>query len=148
MEQVNSKKQQLVCILFAAAVILFLSSVYAYSGVYFKNSPVEVYVKEPDRSPVPGVIPSITPTVIPQVSPPVVYHNPEILNSPVRKIININTADKDQLCLLPGIGEKRAEDIITHRREHGLYKNPEDIMKVKGIGIKIFEKIKDHIVTE
>ena len=59
--------------------------------------------------------------------------------------ININTADKAKLMTLKGIGEKKAEQIINYRREKGDFKRIEDIMKIKGIKRKAFEKIKDHI---
>ncbi len=59
--------------------------------------------------------------------------------------ININTASLSELILLPGIGEKRAQQIIRYREKAGGFENEEDIMKVKGIGEGIFTKIKDTI---
>jgi len=64
------------------------------------------------------------------------------------KSININSATKDKLILLPGIGESTAEKIIKFRDLHGNFKKIQDIMKVKGIGKKKFEKMKDFIITE
>ena len=61
--------------------------------------------------------------------------------------ININTAGKDELIKLPGVGESMAEKIMQYRTEHNGFKKPEDIMKVKGIGKKKFEKIKPYIIT-
>jgi competence protein ComEA len=63
-------------------------------------------------------------------------------------VVNINTATAEQLQLLPGIGEKKAEEIIKYRKEKGEFKAIEDIKNVKGIGDKVFEKIKDNIVVE
>ncbi len=63
-------------------------------------------------------------------------------------VVNINTATSEQLQLLPGIGEKKAEEIIKYRKEKGDFKAPEDIKKVKGIGKGLFKKIKDNIVVE
>lgn len=60
------------------------------------------------------------------------------------KKINIKSASKSQLMNLPGIGEKTAEKIIEYRTSYGFI-NIEDIMKVKGIGVKKFEKIKELI---
>lgn len=57
--------------------------------------------------------------------------------------ININTASKEQLEALPGIGPARAQGIIDGRP----YKAPEDIMKVKGIKQGIYNKIKDNITV-
>ncbi len=62
--------------------------------------------------------------------------------------ININTALLADLAALPGIGEVMAERIIEYREQNGFFKKPEDIMKVKGIGEKKFEKLKDFVVVE
>ena len=62
--------------------------------------------------------------------------------------ININSALPADLALLPGIGEVMAERIIEYRESNGKFKKPEDLMKVKGIGEKKFEKIKDFLVVE
>lgn len=60
-------------------------------------------------------------------------------------LININSADFDALCTLPGIGASKAQAIIQYREEHGLFLNLEDIQKVNGIGTTIFNTIKDQI---
>lgn len=59
--------------------------------------------------------------------------------------ININTATLSELISLPGIGEKRAQKIISYRDKAGNFKKTKDIMKVKGIGEGIYTKIKDMI---
>ncbi len=64
---------------------------------------------------------------------------------PAGTIININTAMAGDLTRLPGIGEVMAERIIDYRTKHGGFKSTEELMKVKGIGEKKFEKIKEHI---
>ncbi len=61
--------------------------------------------------------------------------------------ININTADKDTLISLPGVGEKKAEAIIAYRKDHP-FKTVKDIQNVKGIGEKVFEKISKDITTK
>jgi comEA protein len=61
--------------------------------------------------------------------------------------VNINTATKEELMKLPGIGEQTAERIIQHRKLYGDFKRIEDIMNVKGIGQKKFEKIKRYLKT-
>ncbi len=63
------------------------------------------------------------------------------------KHININTADKKELVTLKYIGEKTAQKIIEYRKQH-LFEKPEDIVKVKGIGKKVFEANKDIIVVK
>ncbi len=62
--------------------------------------------------------------------------------------ININTASVEQLTTLQGIGEKKAESIIEYREKFGSFATIEDLKGVKGVGDKIFSKIKDQIVTE
>ena len=63
-------------------------------------------------------------------------------------LVNINTANAEQLCTLPGIGESRAGDIIAYRESNGGFGAPEDIMKVSGIKESVYEKLKDKITTE
>lgn len=62
--------------------------------------------------------------------------------------ININTASKNQLMLLDGIGETTAQKIIDYRTQNGNFTKIEELMNVKGIGEKKFEQIKDRIKTE
>jgi|WetSurMetagenome_2_1015567.scaffolds.fasta_scaffold08139_6 comEA protein len=64
------------------------------------------------------------------------------------KSININTATKEILISLPGVGESTAEKIIKYRETHNGFKKIENIMKVKGIGKKKFDKMKDYIFVE
>lgn len=64
------------------------------------------------------------------------------------KVININTAQKEGLIRLPGIGPSMAEAIIEYRLAHGSFKDKEEIKNVKGIGPAKFEKIKEYIEIE
>ena len=59
--------------------------------------------------------------------------------------ININQADVKTLTTLKGIGKDRALKIIEYREKNGPFQKAEDLMKVKGIGKKIFEQNKDFI---
>ncbi|MFB0566348.1 MAG: ComEA family DNA-binding protein [Candidatus Aminicenantaceae bacterium] len=61
--------------------------------------------------------------------------------------ININTASLEKLQKLPRIGVKVAQRIIDYRKANGKFKKIEEIMKVKGIGEKIFKGIKDSITV-
>jgi len=61
--------------------------------------------------------------------------------------ININTASLSELQQLPRIGLKVAQRIIDFRKEHGNFKKIEEIMKVRGIGEKTFNLIKDRITV-
>jgi len=60
--------------------------------------------------------------------------------------IAINTANKNELMKLPGIGETTAERIIAFRQENGLFKNDTELLKVKGIGKKKLEQIKPYLI--
>lgn len=64
------------------------------------------------------------------------------------KKISINSGEVPDLMRLPGIGETIAERIIEYRELNKGFKKLEEIMNVKGIGRKKFEKIKDYIVVE
>lgn len=61
-------------------------------------------------------------------------------------LVNLNTAEKEMLMTLPGIGESKAESIIAYRQEHGKFQKIEDIMNISGIKQGAFEKIK-HLIT-
>lgn len=62
--------------------------------------------------------------------------------------ININTASKEQLMAIPGIGETRAEKIVEYREEKGTFSTIEDVMKVSGIKEGLYLKMKDYIRTD
>lgn len=59
--------------------------------------------------------------------------------------VSINTAGLDELMKLSGIGESKANAIISYRQENGSFKTIEEIKNVSGIGDAVFEKIKDDI---
>lgn len=61
------------------------------------------------------------------------------------KKININTASIEELQKLPGIGPAKARAILDYRTNNGSFESIEEIKKVKGIGEKIYEKIKELI---
>ena len=61
--------------------------------------------------------------------------------------IDINTAGVDELMLLPGIGEKRAEDIIAYRRANGPFRIPEELTEVPGIGEGILAGLIDYVTV-
>ena len=62
-------------------------------------------------------------------------------------LVNLNTATKEELMTLKGIGESKAEDIIRYREKSGGFKKIEDIMKISGIKEAGFQKIKDNITV-
>ena len=62
--------------------------------------------------------------------------------------VNINTATVEELKTLKGVGEKKAEAIIEYRKKNGSFKTKEGLMKVRGIGKKLFESFQERIVTQ
>lgn len=61
--------------------------------------------------------------------------------------INLNTATKEQLTQLNGIGDKKAELIISYRDEHGKFKTIDELKNVSGIGDKTFAAISDKLTV-
>ena len=62
--------------------------------------------------------------------------------------VNINKATVEELSTLKRIGPSYAQRIVDYRNEHGPFQKPEDIMKVRGIGMKTFEVNKETITCE
>jgi competence protein ComEA len=63
-------------------------------------------------------------------------------------VVNINSADATQLSLLPRVGAKAAERIIAYRTEHGPFKKTSDLMQVKGIGAKTYERMAQYLSVD
>jgi competence protein ComEA len=61
--------------------------------------------------------------------------------------INLNTASAEMLETLPGIGPETAKRIVDHRTKIGKYKTVEEILNIKGIGEKKFQRIKNLLVV-
>ena len=61
--------------------------------------------------------------------------------------VNLNTASREELMTLDGIGETRADAIIRYREMYGGFQTIEDVMNVSGIKEGAFEKIKDSITV-
>ena len=71
-------------------------------------------------------------------------HNPD---APAHSSIDLNTASAQTLASLPGIGPSIAQRIIEYRDERGPFREAEELMNVKGIGPKKFERIKPYLST-
>ncbi|MGB3785047.1 helix-hairpin-helix domain-containing protein [Priestia megaterium] len=63
-------------------------------------------------------------------------------------LVNINTANTDELQTLNGIGPSKASAIVSYREENGLFQTVEDLGQVSGIGEKSLEKIKAQIMVQ
>lgn len=61
--------------------------------------------------------------------------------------ININTATAESLTALPGIGPSKARAIVDYRTAHGKFQSTADLLRVKGIGPKTYEGLKDRITV-
>lgn len=61
--------------------------------------------------------------------------------------VNLNSATKEQLTELNGIGDKKADQIIAYRQQNGNFKTIDDLKNVSGIGDKIFESLADQITV-
>jgi competence protein ComEA len=59
--------------------------------------------------------------------------------------VNLNTATKDELVALPGIGPAKAQAIVDYRNQHGPFRSIDELRKVKGIGEKLFISIKPEL---
>lgn len=70
-------------------------------------------------------------------------------NTPVKPSgpVNINTATKEQLMTLEGIGEVKAQAILDYRRENGYFYTVDELTKVTGIGDKTLDKIRASITV-
>ena len=60
-------------------------------------------------------------------------------------LVNINTAEKEELMTLPGVGESKAESIVKYRTKVGRFQTIEELMNVSGIGEAVFESLCDKI---
>lgn len=65
--------------------------------------------------------------------------------SAAEETLDLNRASAKELTRLPGVGEAIAQRIVDFRDEHGPFKRVEDLLKVKGIGEKSFEKIRPYV---
>ena len=68
-----------------------------------------------------------------------------LLSGAAAAALNLNTATKDELVALPGIGPAKAQAIVDYRNQHGPFKSVDEIRKVKGIGEKLFLQIKPEL---
>jgi competence protein ComEA len=70
-----------------------------------------------------------------------------LLASAVYATVNINTASKEELVALPGIGPVKAQAILDHRKASGPFKSVDDLKGVKGIGAKRLEKLRGEVTV-
>lgn len=59
--------------------------------------------------------------------------------------VNLNSATKDELVALPGIGPSKAQAIIDYRTQNGPFRSVDEVRKVRGIGEKLFQQLKPEL---
>lgn len=69
-------------------------------------------------------------------------------DGPPDGVVNINTADRGQLQLLPGVGETVADRIIAFRESNGAFESVDELVAVKGIGEKSLDKLRPWLTTK
>ena len=70
------------------------------------------------------------------------------ITAPTRVLVNVNTADAEELETLTGIGPALAQTIIDYRAGHGAFRSAEDLLLVKGIGEAKLEGFRAEITLE
>ena len=80
-----------------------------------------------------------------QIYIPSVEEREESINN--KGLVDLNKANEEVLCTLPGIGAERAKQIIDYREKNGNFKKIEDVMQVSGIKEGMFEKIAPYITV-
>jgi competence protein ComEA len=61
-------------------------------------------------------------------------------------VVNVNTASADELQLLPGIGPAKVRNIVAYRTKHS-FRTVEELVRIKGIGRKMFRRLRLHLAT-
>jgi len=61
--------------------------------------------------------------------------------------VDINHANTKELTALKGVGIKKAQSIVTYRKEHKCFKNIDELVKVKGISTKTLEKNRTNLTA-
>lgn len=59
--------------------------------------------------------------------------------------VDLNAATATELTQLPGVGPRTAQRILDHRKAHGPFRRPEELLNVKGIGEKAFLRLRPHL---
>lgn len=128
MEEIKISAYAKVTLGLTAAFLLLLTGYFL--GRRSQAVPYRVDVQIPAEETLPPPLPALSPP------PPV-----------GQTLVDINTASAGELEALPGIGEKRAADIVADRVANGPFRHVEDITRVRGIGEGTLEGIIDLITA-
>ncbi|HKJ25913.1 MAG TPA: helix-hairpin-helix domain-containing protein [Myxococcota bacterium] len=63
-------------------------------------------------------------------------------------VVNVNTASAEELQLLPGVGESRAQAIVSARAARGGFRKVDELVEVKGIGSVMLERLRPFVAVE
>lgn len=85
------------------------------------------------------------PTVGEEIAPTLLV--PDTPSATSNGLVNINTADQTTLETLPGVGPSTAAAIIDHRERHGLFRNVDDLIDVRGIGEAKLAALRNQVTT-
>ena len=66
---------------------------------------------------------------------------------PSQSSVNLNTASRDELVTVPGIGPAKAQAIVEHRKSHGPFKSVDDLKQVKGFRDKLVERLRPELTV-
>jgi len=66
---------------------------------------------------------------------------------PAQSTVNLNTASRDELVTVPGIGPAKAQAIVEHRKSHGPFKSVDDLKQVKGFRDKLVERLRPELTV-
>ena len=77
-----------------------------------------------------------------------VQEKPDEITAPTRVLVNVNTANAEELETLTGIGPALAQAIVDYRAGHGAFRSADDLLLVKGIGEAKLEGFRAEITLE
>jgi competence protein ComEA len=73
--------------------------------------------------------------------------SPATTKKPPLRPVNINTANAEELQLVPGIGPATAEKILQMRKSYGAFKSVDDLVAIRGIGKKRLDKMRKYLTV-
>lgn len=144
-QQARQEKVRILILLAAIAIVALYLSFRYWSRPLVINQVIAASSQEGGALPGAAESPEPRPSSAPEFSAPLEEGEEVVLTE---KSVNINTAGKDELDRLPGIGPKLAERIIAYRDENNGFVDIDELQDVEGIGEKTFQRLKDFIIAE
>lgn len=123
------------------AFALFLAFACGFFLARITQQPVVVIQRSPPASTTPPTQPPVS--TVPAT--PIPTQPPAPPTDPLP--IDLNTATREQLISLPGIGEKTADKILAYREANGGFQEVFELMEVNGIGEKKMEALLPYIIV-